>query len=69
MENKKAQFEEEIPKKKQEKIGFQPDPGYKGIIAEIRADKVLGLKASEADVINEALRRLFEQLGYPKTKK
>ncbi len=60
----------EAPKPKQEKITFQPDKGYKAIIAKIREDRHMGPKASEADVINEYLRQGFERDGYlPKSKK
>jgi hypothetical protein len=56
-------------KKKQDKYTFQPDPGYRKLLHDAATSGKYGLKVSDADIANEALRRFFVAEGWLKPKK
>lgn len=63
----KAVEDEETPA--QRRFTLQLDKGYRQILDEAVKAKRYGLKASAADIVNEALRRMFEADGLLKGKK
>lgn len=48
---------------KQDKITFQPDPGYREAMEKAIAENVYGEKRSLSFIINKALKQLFEKDG------
>jgi hypothetical protein len=52
-----------IAKKKQDKMSFQPDKGYRDIMDKAIKDEIYGPKRNYSFIINEGLKLLFERDG------